>query len=80
MQIGQALVLMHRTLEREWSVAALAGAVAMLRSVFSARFTASAGEPAMQYLTQWRTQLATNGQPGSAAIDGRTAGYDRPSG
>jgi AraC-like DNA-binding protein len=57
-QIGKALALMHRAPEREWSVGALASAVAMSRSAFSARFTALTGESAMQYLTQWRMQLA----------------------
>ena len=57
-QIGKALALMHRTPEREWSVQALGSAVAMSRSAFSARFTALTGESAMQYLTQWRMQLA----------------------
>jgi AraC-like DNA-binding protein len=57
-QIGKALALMHRTPEREWSVEALATAVAMSRSAFSARFTSLTGESAMHYLTQWRMQLA----------------------
>ncbi len=57
-QIGKALALMHRSPEHPWSVEALASAVAMSRSAFSARFTALVGESAMQYLTQWRMQLA----------------------
>ena len=57
-QIGKAMALMHRTPEREWSVETLATAVAMSRSAFSARFTSLTGESAMQYLTQWRMQLA----------------------
>lgn len=57
-QIGQALVMMHRAPERAWTVETLAGAVAMSRSAFSARFTALVGESAMHYLTQWRMQMA----------------------
>jgi transcriptional regulator GlxA family with amidase domain len=57
-QIGQALALMHAGPERDWSLASLAQAVGMSRSAFAARFTALVGEPALQYLTQWRLQLA----------------------
>ena len=57
-QIGQAIVLMHREPERTWTVASLAGEVAMSRSTFAARFTALAGEPVMHYLARWRMQLA----------------------
>ncbi|MDP3227086.1 MAG: AraC family transcriptional regulator [Acidovorax sp.] len=57
-QIGKALALMHRSPAHPWTVDMLAGAVAMSRSAFSARFTALVGEPALQYLTQWRMQLA----------------------
>lgn len=57
-QIGKALALIHETPEHHWSVLELAREVGMSRSAFSARFSALAGEPAMQYLTQWRMQLA----------------------
>lgn len=57
-QIGKALALMHRSPEHPWTVDLLASQVAMSRSAFSARFTALVGEPALQYLTQWRMQLA----------------------
>lgn len=57
-QIGQALALMHAQPEAPWSVESLAREVGMSRSAFSARFTALVGEPALQYLTQWRLQLA----------------------
>ncbi len=56
--IGKALSLMHRAPEQAWTVDALADKVAMSRSAFSARFTSLVGEPAMQYLTQWRMHLA----------------------
>jgi AraC-like DNA-binding protein len=57
-QTGKALAMIHHEPEHDWSVAALAREVGMSRSAFSARFTALVGEPAMQYLTQWRMQLA----------------------
>jgi AraC-like DNA-binding protein len=57
-QIGQAIVLMHRDPERRWTVASLAGEVAMSRSTFSERFTQLVGEPVMHYLARWRMQLA----------------------
>jgi AraC-like DNA-binding protein len=57
-QIGQAIVLMHREPQRKWTVASLAGEVAMSRSAFAARFSDLAGEPVMHYLARWRMQLA----------------------
>jgi len=57
-QIGRALAMIHREPEKEWTVASLAKEVGMSRSGFSARFSKLIGEPAMQYLTQWRMQLA----------------------
>ena len=41
-----------------WTVASLAGELAMSRSAFAARFTELAGEPAMQYVTRWRMHVA----------------------
>ncbi|MEP2717089.1 AraC family transcriptional regulator [Pseudophaeobacter sp.] len=57
-QIGRAIREMHRTPAQDWTVADLAGVAGMSRSAFSARFTALMGQPAMQYLTGWRMQLA----------------------
>ena len=57
-QIGHALSLIHGEPARTWTVAALAGEVAMSRSAFAARFTELVGEPAMQYVTRWRMRLA----------------------
>ncbi|WP_205699416.1 AraC family transcriptional regulator [Conexibacter sp. SYSU D00693] len=58
-QVGAALALIHRDAARDWTVAALAREVAMSRSAFAARFTDLVGEPAMQYVTRWRMQVAT---------------------
>jgi AraC-like DNA-binding protein len=57
-QIGRALALIHREPARAWTVASLAGELALSRSAFAARFTELAGEPAMQYVTRWRMQIA----------------------
>ena len=57
-QIGRAMSLMHRHPGRDWKVESLAREIGMSRSGFSARFSALVGEPAMQYLTTLRMQLA----------------------
>jgi AraC-like DNA-binding protein len=57
-EIGQALVLIHRRAEEPWTVATLAHAVHLSRSVFSERFTSLVGVSPMRYLTRWRMQLA----------------------
>ncbi|GLQ53455.1 AraC family transcriptional regulator [Devosia nitrariae] len=57
-QLGRALALMHRRPEQDWTVAELAREAGMSRSAFSARFTELVGQPAMQYLAQWRLHLA----------------------
>jgi AraC-like DNA-binding protein len=58
--IGRAITLIHRDPAREWTVASLAGELSMSRSAFAARFTGLVGEPAMQYLTRLRMQVALN--------------------
>lgn len=57
-EIGRALALIHRDPARRWTVAALAHELAMSRSAFAARFTELVQEPAMQYVTRWRMQVA----------------------
>jgi AraC-like DNA-binding protein len=58
--IGRALALVHSDPARAWTVASLAGEVAMSRSAFAARFTELVGEPAMQYVTNLRMRAAVN--------------------
>jgi AraC-like DNA-binding protein len=58
-EIGQALVLIHRRAESPWTVATLAEAVHVSRSVFSQRFTSLVGVSPVRYLTRWRMQLAS---------------------
>jgi AraC-like DNA-binding protein len=57
-QIGPAISLIHRDPGRQWTLASLADEVAMSRSAFAARFTELVGEPAMQYVTRWRMNVA----------------------
>jgi AraC-like DNA-binding protein len=59
-QIGRALAAIHADPARAWTLAALAHEVVMSRSAFAARFTELVGEPAMQYVTRVRMQLAVN--------------------
>jgi AraC-like DNA-binding protein len=59
-QIGRAISLIHRDPARDWTVASLADELAMSRSAFAARFTELVDEPAMQYVTRWRMQVAVN--------------------
>jgi AraC-like DNA-binding protein len=58
--LGRALALIHNDPAREWTVATLAAELAMSRSAFAARFSELVGVPAMQYVTDWRMQLARN--------------------
>ncbi|HLZ58631.1 MAG TPA: AraC family transcriptional regulator [Ktedonosporobacter sp.] len=57
--ISTALGLIHHSPEHGWKVEELAEAVALSRSVFSARFTRLVGEPPITYLTRWRMHKAT---------------------
>ncbi len=59
-QIGRSLALIHADPARAWTVASLAREVAMSRSAFAARFTELVGEPAMQYVTRVRMQVAVD--------------------
>jgi AraC-like DNA-binding protein len=77
-QIGRALAAIHRTPEKDWSVASLAKEAGMSRSGFSARFTNLVGESARHYLTQWRMQLARTQlqeSPDSLAVLAERFGY-----
>ncbi|BAZ21555.1 AraC family transcriptional regulator [Kalymmatonema gypsitolerans NIES-4073] len=58
--VGQVLNLLHARPEHNWTVTELAGQVGVSRSTLATRFTQLLGQPPMQYLTQWRLQLAVN--------------------
>src|SRR5262249_30138644 len=56
--VGRALGKLHLRPAHGWSLDELAREVGLSRSVFAERFTHFVGVPAMQYLSQWRMQLA----------------------
>jgi AraC-like DNA-binding protein len=56
--VGRALALMHQQPAAPWTLEQLAEATAMSRSVLHERFVHFVGQPPMQYLTQWRMQVA----------------------
>ena len=58
--VSAALDLMHDQTARPWTVASLAQHVGMSRAAFSRRFTATAGESPLAYLTSWRLALAAD--------------------
>lgn len=57
-RIGHALASFHRAPLDAWTLEGLAAAAGMSRSAFAARFTQLMGEPAVQYVTHWRMELA----------------------
>ena len=77
--VGRALMALHGDPARDWTLEALAHEAALSRSAFAERFTEYVGHPPMQYLTNWRMQLATNylrkGTESVAAIANRV-GYE----
>jgi len=59
-QIGRALTEIHRDPARPWTLESLAHKVAMSRSAFAEHFMRFVGTPPMQYLANWRMQVAAN--------------------
>ncbi len=58
--IGRALTEIHRDPAHDWTLESLARKAAMSRSAFAGQFMKFVGTPPMQYLTNWRMQLAAN--------------------
>lgn len=58
--VGNALSLMHKHVSESWTIEKLANAIGTSRSTLSEKFTKLVGEPPMQYLTNWRIQIAAN--------------------
>jgi AraC-like DNA-binding protein len=56
--IGHALTRLHGRPAHEWTLDELAREIGMSRSALAERFTHFVGVPPMQYLAQWRMQLA----------------------
>jgi AraC-like DNA-binding protein len=58
--VGAALALLHNEPERAWTLDELGKDVGLSRSALHERFLNLTGLPPMQYLTNWRMQLASN--------------------
>jgi len=77
--VGRALALMHESPATEWTVDELGRRVGLSRSALHERFAELIGQPPMQYLTNWRMQVAasllrdTNATVATVAQD---VGYD----
>ena len=77
--VGKALGLLHSRPAHPWTLADLAREAASSRSSLAKRFTELMGQPPMQYLAQWRMQVAANllSQGGAkVATIGAEVGYD----
>ncbi|MFT3816661.1 MAG: AraC family transcriptional regulator [Rubrivivax sp.] len=77
--VARALAALHGEPARRWTLDALAAQAGTSRSVLAERFTHHVGQPPMQYLTQWRMQLATHelAQPGSKLVAvAQAVGYE----
>ena len=58
--VGRALTALHRSPSHGWTLESLAREVGLSRSALAERFTQLVGQPPMQYLANWRMQLAAN--------------------
>jgi len=58
--VGRALGLLHRDVAAPWTLQKLAEGVGASRSTLAERFVQIVGIPPMQYLANWRMQLAAN--------------------
>jgi AraC-like DNA-binding protein len=77
--VGRALTSLHRQPAHEWTLDSLAKEVALSRSAFSERFTQYVGQPPMQYLMNWRMQLASThlvSGSDSVAVIANRVGYE----
>ena len=77
--VGRVLTLLHGRPRHPWTLAELAHEAASSRSSLAKRFTDLVGQPPMQYLTQWRMQVAANllvQTAAKVATIGADVGYD----
>ncbi len=77
--VGPALSQLHERPTHPWTLHDLARAVGSSRTVLAERFSGVVGVPPMQYLTQWRLQLAAEKlSRGSAKVAtiGAQVGYE----
>jgi AraC-like DNA-binding protein len=57
--VGRALALLHEAPAADWTIDAIGNQVGLSRSALHERFVELIGLPPMQYLAQWRMQLAS---------------------
>lgn len=77
--VARALALLHRDLNRRWTVEDLGREVGLSRSALADRFIRMIGAPPMQYLAGWRMQVATQKLRNTSASLAQIAeivGYD----
>ena len=77
--VGRALALLHGRPAHAWTLEELAAEVAASRSALADRFVQLVGYPPIQYLTQWRMQIAARRllDPGAkVAIVAHEVGYE----
>jgi AraC-like DNA-binding protein len=77
--VGRVLALIHARPAHPWTLEELAREAASSRSSLAKRFADLVGQPPMQYLTQWRMQVAANVLTRSGAkiaAIGLEVGYD----
>jgi len=77
--VGPALAVLHEDPARAWTLAELAREAVTSRTVLAERFADVIGVPPMQYLAQWRLQLAAEQLANSAdkvAAIGARVGYE----
>ena len=58
--VGRALALVHEAPAKAWTIDTLGRKVGLSRSALYERFVHFVGQPPMQYLTNWRMQVASN--------------------
>jgi AraC-like DNA-binding protein len=77
--VGRSLALLHERPAAAWTVEELSRQVGLSRSALHERFVELIGQPPMQYLTQWRMQLASRllrDTRASVASVGLDVGYE----
>ena len=77
--IGKVLVMLHEQPTYPWTLNELASRACMSRAALAARFAHLVGHAPMQYLTQWRMQIAARLLADSStkiAAVGREIGYE----
>lgn len=72
--VGRALAALHRSPRQAWTLEDLAREAGLSRSALAERFAALVGQPPMQYLAQWRMQLAAGMLARGAKVS--TAAFD----